>query len=256
VEEPCYTKGRAFELDMLNREKKMHLKLYANYYPHFQSYDYKSSDDYNFAEYNGRRKRCCKLKRYPKIDYFKFRFRNKNYSRDSTLKQMSTMIESPVEELLLYFNSEKYHKDNNVLFTMFTLLSRAPLDRISIYGGKLNSKQLWRIFSSFRRAKDILISGCELLTEEPKDLGSAFESTNTKRIFIIDCGNKDLSNWEDNPERFENIFKSLKSQKDLHKSLKIISLTDGILQDEFKKEVVKANGFGHVCLYCFNRTSE
>jgi hypothetical protein len=234
---------------MLNREREMHLKLYANYYPHFQNYELESHDDYEFAEYNGIRKRCCKLKRYPNIFHFKFSFSNKNYSRDSALKQMSTMIESPVGILSLYFNRQEYCKNNSALYTMITQLSRVPLNRIDIYGGKLNSKQFWRIFSSFRRAEDMLISGCELLTEEPKNLGSAFEFANTERIYIINCGSKDLSNWEDNPDRFENIFKSLKSLKDLHKSLKIISLTDGILQEEFKKKVIKANGFGHICLY-------
>ncbi|CAI2372150.1 unnamed protein product [Moneuplotes crassus] len=136
-------------------------------------------------------------------------------------------------------------KRSNYLNSL-TRLSSKVVQQVHFSDFSIGLPQLKRLVAAFRHVRALGLRYCRLSIPSVADLSKALKNCQIQEIYLLESGNSDRSDWENNLEEFENLVQGLASSPDLRLSLEQVNVYNcGVTQNK-AEHIFEENQLGGV----------
>ncbi|CAI2386272.1 unnamed protein product [Moneuplotes crassus] len=176
------------------------------------------------------------------FDLFSMKTKNKiiaNYIKRSFPEKMTT--------LTVYSGSDLLPITSHVFNIIMRINSRV-LKKIIIRNYKISIHQFKRIMASYKNVYETQFGGCKISVPTVFDLSQSMRNTKINHLEFVFCGNPELSDWKDNPQKFITLIQCLATSPDFKLSIKTIRVVYCGIESKKCRQILDENGFNDVKL--------
>ncbi|CAI2367609.1 unnamed protein product [Moneuplotes crassus] len=127
--------------------------------------------------------------------------------------------------------------------------SSRVLERVCIFGFKINAKQFKRLMVAYTHVQTISLIECKLSFPDAIDFGGLLKNTKIRDINLNGSRGTDHSGWGNNPDEFNRLIQSLASSYELKLSLGTLIIIDCGISLRTARNVLDENGLENVFVF-------
>ena len=124
--------------------------------------------------------------------------------------------------------------------------------RVIISNVEFNHSQIAKFLAASKHIKErIWFTKVKIIADSVVNFGDSLDGFKTERIIFDNCGEQDVSDWKNHPERFSNIIEGLGKIKDVRENLTSLHLYRCCLKKDQVEEILEENGFSVDIMDCY-----